>query len=222
MTESTDLRATLIAFVDSDDGPVFSVDSSYRYTSFNAAHAATMKRLFDIDIELGLSFLDCLTVPEDRRRAQANLEKALRGERLVMTELVGDEALARHCLEIRHHPIRDDGKVIGVAVRARDVTDRHRAAEADARLAAIVDSSNDAILSKTLDGTIVTWNRGAERLYGYAAGEIVGKSVALLMPRGSSGELATLLGRILGGGSVEHYETVRVRKDGSQPLANPR
>ena len=98
---------------------------------------------------------------------------------------------------------------------SRDITDRHRAEEADARLAAIVESSDDAILSKTLDGTIVTWNRGAERLYGYAAEEIVGKSVAMLMPNGSNGELATLLGRIRGGGSVEHYETVRVRKDGS-------
>ena len=161
MTESSDLRATLRAFADSDDDPVFSVDSSYRYTSFNAAHVATMKRLYDIDIELGHSFLDCLTVPEDRRRAQANLERALRGERLVMTELVGDETLARHCLEITHEPIRADGEVIGVAVRARDVTDRQRAAEADARLAAIVESSEDAILSKTLDGTIVTWNRGS-------------------------------------------------------------
>ena len=213
--QRSDLSAILSALVDSDDCPVFSVDESYRYTSFNAAHVATMKLLYDIDIEFGLSFLDCLTVSEDRRRAQANLEKALRGERLVMTELVGDEALARHCLEITHHPIRDDGKVIGVAVRARDVTDRQRAAEADARLAAIVESSDDAILSKTLDGTVVTWNRGAERLYGYAAGEIVGESVAKLMPNGSNEELATLLARVRDSGGVEYYETVRVRKNGS-------
>ncbi len=215
MTEQGELRGVLSALIDSVDDPVFSLDASFRYTSFNAAHAAGMEVLYGADIELGLSFLDCLTVPEDRRGAQANLEKVLRGERLIMTELVGDEALARRRLEITHAPIRDDGRIIGVAVWSRDITDHHHAEEADARLAAIVESSDNAILSKTLDGTIVTWNRGAERLYGYAAEEIVGKSVAMLMPNGSNGELATLLGRIRGGGSVEHYETVRVRKDGS-------
>ncbi len=215
MTEHGELHGVLGALFDSVDDHAFSVDASFRYTSFNAAHAAGMKVLYGADIELGRSILDYQTVPEDRRNAQANIGRALGGERVVAEAYAGDEALARRRLEITHAPIRDDGRITGVVVRSRDVTDRHLAEQADARLAAIVESTDDAILSKTLDGTIVTWNRGAEQLYGYAAEEIVGKSVAMLMPSDSNGELASLLGHIRGGGSVEHYETIRVRKDGS-------
>ena len=215
MTEHGELHGVLGALIDSVDDPVFSVDASFRYTGFNDAHAAGMKVLYGADIELGRSILDYQTVPQDRRKAQANIGRALGGERVVTEAYAGDEALARRRLEITHAPIRDDGRITGVVVRSRNVTDRHRAEQADARLAAIVESSDDAILSKTLDGTIVTWNRGAEQLYGYAAEEIVGKSVAMLMPNGSNGELAALVRRIRGGGSVEHYETIRVRKDGS-------
>ena len=83
------------------------------------------------------------------------------------------------------------------------------------RLIAIVDSSDDAILSKNLDGIITSWNRGAERLFGYAADEIIGKSVLLLIPAERHNEEPEILGRIRRGERIEHYETVRLRKDGS-------
>src|SRR4051794_13022499 len=82
-------------------------------------------------------------------------------------------------------------------------------------LAAIVESSDDAIISKDLDGRIQTWNRAAERLFGYSAEEVIGKPVSILSPAGYRNEMPELLARIRKGESVEHYETVRQRKDGS-------
>jgi two-component system, cell cycle sensor histidine kinase and response regulator CckA len=87
--------------------------------------------------------------------------------------------------------------------------------ELAARLAAIVESSDDAILGKTLDGTITTWNSGAVRMYGYTPDEIIGHNVALLLPAGRQDELAPILGRLSRGERVEPYETRRRRKDGT-------
>ena len=84
-----------------------------------------------------------------------------------------------------------------------------------ARLAAIVSSSEDAIVSKDLNGIITTWNDGAERLFGYTADEVVGKSVTILIPDDHIDEEPRILERIRRGGIVDHYETIRRRKDGS-------
>ena len=102
-----------------------------------------------------------------------------------------------------------------MAIRA-DVTERKRAEEARERLAALVDSSDDAIISKTLDGTIKTWNRGAERVFGYSSAEMAGKPMLLLIPPDRVNEESEILARIRHGESVEHFETVRVRKDGKK------
>ena len=82
------------------------------------------------------------------------------------------------------------------------------------RLAAVVESSDDAILSLDLDGTIATWNGGAEKLFGYDAEEIVGRSVTILIPADRAGEEPAILERVGRGEHVQHYETVRLRKDG--------
>lgn len=81
-------------------------------------------------------------------------------------------------------------------------------------LAAIVESSDDAIIAKDLQGTILAWNRGAERMYGYAAAEIIGKPVSVLIPPDQPNELVELMARLARGDHVEHYETVRVTRDG--------
>jgi PAS domain S-box-containing protein len=83
------------------------------------------------------------------------------------------------------------------------------------RLAAIVSSSDDAIISKDLDGTIQTWNRGAERMFGYTADEAIGKSITIIIPNERLDEETEVLRRIRAGLSVEHFETVRQRKDGT-------
>ena len=97
----------------------------------------------------------------------------------------------------------------------RDVTERVQAAEARERLAAIVEFSDDAIISKTLDGTITAWNHGAEKVFGYTASEAVGKKMWMIVPPERASEESDILAQIARGGSVEHFETIRVRKDGT-------
>jgi PAS domain S-box-containing protein len=112
-------------------------------------------------------------------------------------------------------PMRDEGGArVGVVLVFRDTTERRRDEEAKARLAAIVESSEDAIVSKTLDGVIRSWNAGAERLFGYQAEEAVGRPITLIIPTERRDEELEILARVSRGERIEHYETVRVTKDG--------
>src|SRR5262249_35568959 len=111
-------------------------------------------------------------------------------------------------------PVLDEaGDSDGWIASLLDVGEQRRGEQVRQRLANIVDSSSDAIFSEDLDGVIVSWNRGAERLYGYAAPEMIGKSIALLMPP-TLGEEGQILARIARGEHIEHYETVRRCRDG--------
>ncbi|MGA8540514.1 MAG: PAS domain S-box protein [Terriglobales bacterium] len=100
-----------------------------------------------------------------------------------------------------------------MAIRA-DITERKRAEEVRERLAAVVESSDDAIIGKTLDGTITAWNRGAEKVFGYSSSDALGKSMQMLIPAERGNEERDILARIGRGESVEHFETIRVRRDG--------
>jgi PAS domain S-box-containing protein len=91
----------------------------------------------------------------------------------------------------------------------------NEAVEANQRLASIVGNSDDAIISKNLDGTITSWNSGAERLFGYSASEAIGKNVRMLIPADLENEEPRIIERISSGERIDHYDTVRVRKDGS-------
>jgi PAS domain S-box-containing protein len=91
---------------------------------------------------------------------------------------------------------------------------QRRAEEVQARLAAIVESSDDAIIGKTLDGIITSWNAGATRIFGYTAEEMIGKPISWLVPPDRQGDVATILGAVRGGQRIEHFETERIRKDG--------
>jgi PAS domain S-box-containing protein len=97
-----------------------------------------------------------------------------------------------------------------------EIADRKQAQETAERLAAVVESSDDAIISKDLHGIVTAWNRGAERVFGYSAAEIVGQPMVLLFPPDRATEESEILERIARGESVDHFETVRVRKDGTR------
>ncbi len=106
-----------------------------------------------------------------------------------------------------------NGRWHGVGI-LRDITERKRAEQEMRLLAAIVESSDDAIVSKSLDGAILSWNAGAERLYGYSAAEMLGKPISVLVPADRPDEMPGILERIRRGEQIKHYETVRIRKDG--------
>ena len=126
----------------------------------------------------------------------------------------GDVVLGETGAAVHMAGTAQDVTVQEVAATARDISARRQSDELRLQLAAIVDSSGDAIVSKTLDGVILSWNNAAEKLYGYTAEEIIGKPVSLLVPADRPGEAEEILARVRRGEAVEHFESMRVRKDG--------
>src|SRR6202021_3590930 len=102
-----------------------------------------------------------------------------------------------------------------IVLTFHDVTEQKQAERATSLLAGIVDSSDDAILSKKLDGTITSWNQSAERLFGYKAQEAIGQHITLIVPWERRSEEEDILRRLAGGERGDHFETVRKRKDGT-------
>ncbi|HEY4971277.1 MAG TPA: PAS domain S-box protein, partial [Steroidobacteraceae bacterium] len=159
-----------------------------------------------------------MTHPADLAAAQESLAR-------LATRRTTDVVLEKRCL-------RKDGGVIWslstitmlseVSGRPRcligiveDITDRKRAEEAQARLVAVIASSDDSIISMTLEGIVLSWNRGAERMYEYSAGEMIGRTTAVLIPDNRQDEEPAILRRIRAGERIEHFETLRRRKDGA-------
>ncbi len=114
-------------------------------------------------------------------------------------------------------PVYDaDGQILKWIGTCTDIEEKKREAEAFAARAAIVEAADDAITCENMEGLIVTWNGGAERLYGYSAEEVIGRSVAMLIPPEMPDELSQILETLRCGATMEHHETVRVRKDGKR------
>ncbi len=162
-------------------------------------------------------------IPPDRHEEERRiLERIARGERVDRYETTRiRKDGTRISIELTISPLRDAaGVIVGASSIKRDVSDRNRTAEALARLAAIVESMDDAILAKTLDGRITSWNAGAERTFGFTAQEIVGTSINRLVPEPLQDEERGILARVARGEHVTHYETVRCRKDGAEIIVS--
>ncbi len=161
--------------------------------------------------------LQCMH-PQDRGLVAAALKRAFEQEQPYNMEyrIVRPDGTEREVHAQGQVFFRETGKPSRMVGTVQDITERKRAEEERTYLASIVESSNDAIVGKSLDGTILSWNPGAEKLYGYSRAEAVGASIGMLMPPESGEELQTILARIARLEQIESYETVRLRKDGQR------
>lgn len=210
-----DPRFHLAAIVDSSDDPIISKDLNGTITSWN--QAAT--RVFGYRPEeiIGQSILKL--IPPELQHEEAEILRKLRaGERIEHYETVRvTKKGERVHLSVTISPVRDEsGRIIGGSKIARDISDRKKADEIRFRLAAIVDSAEDAIISKDLNGIIKTWNYGAERMFGYESAEMVGQSILKIIPADLRYEEDEILRKLRVGQRLEHYETTRVRKNGEK------
>ncbi len=141
---------------------------------------------------------------------------------IVVSGMVGEEAVAdmlktgAHDFVIKGHPARLVTAMRRELAAGQQRREHRQAENISTFLASIVQSCEDAIIGKTLEGTVVSWNKGAERLFGFTSEEMIGKSLSVLMPQFRPEELPDLCDRLRRGESVEAMETVRIRKDGTQ------
>jgi two-component system CheB/CheR fusion protein len=205
------------ALLDSALDCIISMDATGHVVEFNPA----AERVFGYTRgeALGKELASLIIPPEFRDRHRAGLEHYLKtgegpvlGKRLEVSALRADGS--QIFVELAITAVRTGGEPMFTAY-LRDITDRNRGEEASRRLAAIIESSDDAIISKDLNGIVTSWNASAQRLFGYTPKEIVGKSILTLIPPDRQHEEPGILARIRRGERIDHYETVRRRKDGS-------
>lgn len=204
----------LTAIVNASRDAIWSWELDGTIVSWNAA----AERLFQYSADeiVGESIFS-LIPPERHERARAAVSKLGDGNWYGQYETERVRKDGRPIpVELTVSPILDaSGRTIAAATICRDITERKQAEEARQQLAAIVDSSEDAIVAKDLDGVINSWNRGAERLFGYTAREVAGKSITIIIPPDYRHEEERILERIRRGEHVEPYDTLRQRKDGT-------
>jgi PAS domain S-box-containing protein len=208
-----DPRFHLAAIVDSSDDPIISKDLNGTIISWNQA----AERVFGYSAEeiIGQSILRL--IPPDLQHEEDQILRKLRaGEQIDHHETVRVRKNGeKFSVSVTISPVRDaSGHVIGASKIARDISERRKADESRFRLAAIVDSADDAIISKDLNGIVTSWNEGAHRMFGYTADEMVGQPVLRLIPQALHYEEDEILRKLRSGGRIDHYETTRRKKNG--------
>ena len=198
---------------------VYTTDERGRITLYNQAAIALWGREPEIGKDLWCGSWkiyrpDGAPLPLDECPMAVTLRegRAIRGEEIVIERLDGTR---RHVLPHPEPMFNAEGVVVGAINMLMDVSELHQAERAMGHLAAIVRSTEDAIISKDLQGVVTSWNRAAERMFGYTAEEMIGQPVSLLIPPDRHNEEPDILERIGRGESIEHYETIRRRKNGN-------
>ena len=218
--KAQDVVQRLAAIIDSSDDVILSKDLNGIVTSWNAAAA----RVFGYSAEemIGTSILKL--IPESLQSDEQTILRHIRAgqplEHFETVRMTKDGKLLDVSLSIS--PVKDEkGNVIGASKILRDISTRRQAeqvqedlAKRAAELAAIVESSDDVILSKGLDGIIKSWNGAASRLFGYSAEEMVGQSILKLIPDDLRAEEKQIIDSIRAGRRVEHFDTIRLTKNG--------
>jgi PAS domain S-box-containing protein len=177
-------------------------------------------RIYGFDLENGPPVFEQLlqrTHPEDRAKWKGAIDRAIdrKSDYEVEFRILLPDATTKYIHTVGHPVLNASGDLVQFVGSSTDITERKRAEQATRLLAAIVESSHDAIVSKSLNGVITSWNKGAERLFGYAADEAVGQNITLIIPPERRDEERTILEQLTRGERVDHFETVRMRKDGS-------
>ena len=213
---TTDLKQeTLSAIVESSDDAVVSKGLDGTILSWNKG----AEKIFGYTEAEMLGKPMKMIIPENRREDEAMLlEKVKEGKAVHHYETIRRHKNGQEVpISLAISPIKDSkGIIIGASKVARDISERLRGEEKQAVLSAIVESSDDAIISKNLNGIILSWNKGAEQIFGYTEAEAVGKPVTILIPEDRLDEENHILGKVRSGGKVDHFETVRVHKSGKK------
>jgi len=184
---------TLKGLNDSSKSPIFSLDKKYCYTSFNNSHASVMKHIYDVDIETGMSLLECMSNKDDREKAKRNIDRALGGEFFAEEAFSGEEGLGRIYFEVTHNPIlNENSEVIGVAVLAKDMTHRKKIEEelreTSEYLENLINYANAPIIVWDTNLKITRFNRAFENMTGLKAEEVINKKIDILFPEESREE----------------------------------
>jgi PAS domain S-box-containing protein len=205
--------AGLAAIVTSSDDVIVTKTLDGVITSWNPA----AERVFGWTAGEAVGRNILLIIPEDRRAEEDDvLARIRRGERVDHFETVRRTKDGRLIdVSITVSPIKDAaGRIVGASKVARDITERMRTDAALRHFAAVIESSDDVIVSKTLDGVITSWNPAAERVFGWTAAEAVGRHITLIVPENRRAEEEDVLARLRRGERINHFETVRRTKDG--------
>lgn len=206
-------RAYLAALIECSDDAIISKTLDGIIRSWNAA----AERIFGYSAQeaVGKSIL-LIIPPELHAQEQLILETLRRGDRISHFETTRLHKSGRRLdISLTVSPVRNArGDIIGASKIARDVTEQKRAQRSAAQLAAIIESSDDAIISKSLSGIIQSWNTGAVRMFGYSAEEAVGQPITLIIPPELHAQEQRIFDQIRRGERVEHYDTVRLARDG--------
>jgi PAS domain S-box-containing protein len=200
--------------VESSDDAIVSKKLDGVITSWNAA--AT--RIFGFTAEEAIGRSITIIIPPDLQSEETTiLSRLRRGERIDHYQTVRmTKSGKRLDVSLTISPVRDSkGHIIGASKVARDITDRKQAEQSRNLLAAIVASTDDAIISKNPDGVITSWNKSAERIFGYTAEEAIGQHITLIIPQERHAEESDILARLRRGERIDHFHTIRRRKDGS-------
>jgi len=205
----------LARVVESSDDAIVSKDLNGTIVSWNRA----AERMFGYTATEAIGQSIRMIIPADRQAEEDMVLGRIRaGQAITHFETIRqrkDGTLIPISLTVS--PIHDDaGQVIGASKIARDLSEHAQGETARRRLAAVVESSDDAIIAKDLTSIITSWNPAAERMFGYTAEEAIGKSIRMLIPDELQSEEDVVLARIRAGEKLDHYETVRQRKDGAR------
>ncbi len=214
-SEAEKAQRRLAAIIESSEDAIASKDLNGIITSWNKS----AERLFGYTAEEIIGQPVTLIIPPELHDDEPMILGKIRaGERIEHFQTVRVHKNGRLVdVSLTVSPIKDDkGNVVGAAKIVRDITRQKKHEEAALRLAAIVESSDDAIASKDLNGIITSWNRSAERLFGYKAEEIIGKPVTLIIPPELHHDEHMILSKIRRGEKIEHFETIRLHKNGER------